>query len=111
MGILKPKRGDVWWVNFDPSRGSEAKKIRPAIVISNDKSNRHLSRVQVVPITSNIDKVYPSECLVFLKKQQGKAMVDQLKTVSLIRCQKKVVVLSVADLKTVEQVLKVQLGL
>ena len=42
-------RGEVWWVNFDPSIGGEIQKRRPAIIVSNDVANRHLNRVQVVP--------------------------------------------------------------
>jgi mRNA-degrading endonuclease toxin of MazEF toxin-antitoxin module len=42
-------RGEVWWVDFDPATGSEIKKIRPAVIISNDISNRILSRVVVIP--------------------------------------------------------------
>ncbi len=53
------ERGDVYWVAFDPSLGGEIQKTRPAIVISNNAANLALNRVQVVPITSNTDRVYP----------------------------------------------------
>jgi hypothetical protein len=58
------KRGEVWWVDFDPALGSEIKKRRPAIIVSNDSANRNLSRVIVVPLTSNVSNVFPGEALI-----------------------------------------------
>jgi len=61
---MHPRRGEVWWVSFDPSVGGEIQKTRPAIVISNDSANAALNRLIVVPITSQVAKVYPGEALV-----------------------------------------------
>ena len=61
------KRREVWWVIFDPSVGGEIKKKRPAVIVSNDVSNKFLNRVQVVPLTSKTDHLYPSEALVILE--------------------------------------------
>lgn len=76
------KRCEVWWINFEPSTQGEIRKQRPAIIVSNDAANHYLNRVQVVPITSNIDKLYPSEAYVTFRGKKSKAMADQITTVS-----------------------------
>jgi len=106
-----PKRGEVWWVNLDPAIGSEIKKRRTAVVVSNDSSNRALARVQVVPTTSNIGRVYPSEALVVFAGNESKAMVDQIRTVAKERLGTKAGELTIQDMKKVEQSIRIQLGL
>ena len=106
-----PKRGEIWWINFDPSIGTEANKTRPAVVVSNDDSNEFLERIQVVPLTSNVQNLYPSESLVIIKGNRSKAAADQIATVSKRRVFKKIGMLSAEDLVGVEYVIKVQLGL
>ena len=105
------KRGEVWWVNFDPSVGGEIRKKQPAVIISNDAANKHLNRVQVVPLTSRVGRVYPSEAVVTLKGRQSKAMADQLTTVSKLRLINQAGRLTNADLRKVERAVRVQLGL
>ena len=76
------RRGEVWWVRFGPSIGGEIRKQRPAIVMTTDVAIPHLNRVQVIPLTTNVSRVYPAEALVEVNGVVHKAMADQVMTVS-----------------------------
>jgi mRNA interferase MazF len=75
-------RGEVWWVDFDPSLGGEIRKMRPAFIVTNYATNRNLNRVQVVPITSSDARAYSYEAAIDLSGEPRKVMSDQIATVS-----------------------------
>ncbi len=105
------KRGEIWWVEFAASIGGEIKKRRPAVIISINISNKILNRVQIIPLTSNISRIYPPEALITFKKKPCKAMADQIQTASKKRLIKKIEKLSNNDMESIEMIIKLQLGL
>src|ERR1039457_4473474 len=104
-------RGEVWGVDFDPSLGGEIQKTRPAVIVGNDASNRNLNRVQVVPISSQVTRVYPCDAPIDLNGEPRKAMADQIATVSKRRLKSKLATLSLDDVRAVERAICVPIGL
>jgi len=111
MSDHAPMRGEVWLVSFDPSLGGEIKKTRPAVIVSNDTSNALLNRLQVVPVSSQVGRLYPAEAYVLIGGERRKAMADQLTTVSKQRLLRQVGSLSRDDLDSVTRIVRLQLGI
>ncbi len=105
------KRGEVWWVNFDPSVGGEIRKKRPAVIVSNNAANKFLNRVQVVPLTSSVNKLYPCETYITIRQNKAKAMADQLTTVSKKRLINQAGTVSKTEMEGLERTIMIQLDL
>lgn len=105
------QRGEVWWVEFDPAIGSEIRKTRPGVIVSNNAANRNLSRVIVVPLTSNTERIFPGEARISVAGTDSKAMADQLMTADKVRLKSRLCELSKSDMLSVEAAMRVQLAL
>jgi mRNA interferase MazF len=81
------------------------------VIVSNDAANAFLNRVQVVPLTSNVEKLFPNEAYVTVLGRKAKAMADQLTTVSKLRLANKVGVLSAREMEGIARAVVTQLGL
>jgi mRNA interferase MazF len=108
---MHPRRGEVWWVSFDPSLGGEIQKTRPALILSNNAANAVLNRVTVVPLTSQTAKVYPGEALITLNGKQRKAMADQIMTAAKQRLRERLGNITAVDMAAVEKAVLLQLGI
>ncbi len=114
------RRGDVYWVDLDPSRGSEADKTRPAVLVSNDAANRAAERlgrgvVTVVPLTRNVRRVFPYQILVPAAASglptDSKAQAEQVRTVATTRLHNRAGRLSPELLADLDRALRLHLGL
>ena len=110
-----PLRGEIFWVNLDPTIGSEIAKTRPAVVISNNVGNQFADRVIVAPITSaNVAKLYPFEVKVEAGEagvaKPGKILLDQIRTVDKRRLGTKLGMLSPARIEEVNRAIRLSLA-
>ena len=73
-------RFDVYYVNLDPTLGSEIKKTRPCVIISPDEMNRHLRTVIIAPLTKVI-RNYPTRVSCTVEGKKGQIVLDQIRTI------------------------------
>lgn len=97
-------RFEIWVTSFDPTRGSEIKKTRPAVIVSPDQINKHLTTVIVAPLTSTV-RGYPSRIQTDFGGVGGEIALDQLRTVDKARLIKKVGSLNFEEARAVCQLL------
>jgi len=106
-----PKRGEIFWVNLDPTRGSEINKTRPTVIVSNDDGNEKAQRVIVAPITSSMRKLYPFEVAIEIKSKSCKILLDQVRAIDKIRLGDRIMTLEQEIMDDVDKALKIALGL
>src|SRR6202034_3634122 len=114
------RRGEIVSVSFDPARGSEAAKTRPAVVVSNDAANATATRlgrgvVTVVPVTSNTARVYPFQVLLPARQtgltRDSKAQAEQVRSIAVERVGRRVGELTPDLISQLDRAIRVQLGL
>jgi mRNA interferase MazF len=114
------RRGDICTVDLDPVRGSEADKRRPAVIVSNDVANATATRlgrgvVTVVPVTSNVSRVYPFQVLLPADRtgldRDSKAQAEQVRSISVERVGDQLGVVPAPLLAELDEALRLHLGL
>jgi mRNA interferase MazF len=101
----------VYWVSLDPVVGTEIRKTRPAVIVSNDSCNRYGTRVVVLPVTSNVDSLFPGEALIKVKGKQGRALGDQIRSIDKRRLKARLGTLTAAEMALIDEALAITLGL
>ena len=105
-----PRRGEIYWVTLDPALGSEIRKTRPALVISNDSCNAHGARVVVLPITSNVTSLYPGEALIHVRGRPARVLGDQIRSIDKARLRARIGSLNQTELREAEAAVLITLG-
>jgi mRNA interferase MazF len=114
------RRGDIWLFDLEPAQGSEANKVRPGIVVSNDGANHAAARsgsgvVTIIPLTSNTRAVYPFQALLQPAEtglaSPSKAQAEQVRSVTVSRATRLVGSVPGSVMARVEEALRIHLGL
>jgi mRNA interferase MazF len=114
------RRGELYWVDLEPVRGSEANKARPAVIVSNDAANRAAQGhqrgvVTVVPVTPNVSRVLPFQVLLPLGScglsSDSKAQAEQVRSVSAHRLSGRIGTLPTPLLRRLDEALRTHLAL
>lgn len=105
MGRKEINQFEVFWVNLDPTEGSEIAKTRPCVVISPDELNAHLRTVIVAPLTSTIKK-YPYRANCVLSGKNGSIALDQIRTVDKSRIDDYIGRLRISEVQSIKDILR-----
>ena len=114
------RRGEIRVVDFEPVRGSESSKRRPAVIVSNDGANTTASQlnrgvITVVPVTSNVTRVYPFQVLLPASEcglpSDSKAQAEQVRSVAIERVGRRVGQLTPSLKEDLDEALRLHLAL
>jgi mRNA interferase MazF len=81
------------------------------VIVSNDSCNRYGARVVVLPITSNVDSLYPGEAMIDVKGRPGRALGDQIRSIDKRRLKARVSTLTADEMARIDEALAITLGL
>jgi mRNA interferase MazF len=114
--VARPKRGEVYLVNFDPTVGAETQKTRPALVVQNDIANRHSPITMVAAIMSQFDEpLYPTEVLIRAGegglKTGSVALLNQIRSIDTQRLVRRLGTLKSETMGRVDRAIQISLGL
>jgi mRNA interferase MazF len=114
------RRGEIRVVDFNPGRGSEASKRRPAVIVSNDGANAVAARlgrgvITVLPITSNIRRIYPFQVRLRAAatglRQDSKAQAEQIRSVAVERLGERIGLVPISIMLQIDEALRLHLAL
>lgn len=108
---VRPRRGEIHWVALDPTIGTEIRKTRPAVIISNDSANAFGSRIVVLPVTSNVSSLFPGEAQIKVAGKPARVLGDQIRSIDRQRLRGRVGRLSREELQAVEEAVRITLDL
>lgn len=103
---MKIERGEIWWINLDPTVGREINKRRPCVVVSTDAINRIRSTPVIVPLSSSPESAPPVILPVPSAGKDSVAVIDQMRAVDKSRFVNRSGVISISDLRNIEQAVK-----
>jgi mRNA interferase MazF len=114
--LVRPRRGEVYLVNFDPTLGAEIQKPRPALIVQNDIANRHSAITIVAAITSQFDDLlYPTEVLIRPPegglKTDSVALLNQIRSIDKQRLVRRLGTLKPESMDRVDRAILISMGL
>ena len=114
--LVRPRRGEVYLVNFDPTIGAEIRKTRPALIVQNDVANRHSAITIVAAITSQFDEpLYPTEVLISPPegglRTESVALLNQIRSIDKQRLVRRLGILKPDTMERVDHAILISMGL